>query len=149
MNQHRFYKEFPEDIEYSHILDQAAAFEESSLRMLYVAVFTASMYASTTNRVSKPFNPLLGETFEYARTDGQYRFFTEQVSHHPPISATWTESPKWDFFGECNVDSSFNGRTFAVQHLGLWYIKTVPIIIMVFQRKRIPGKNQIILLSVS
>lgn len=115
-----------EDIEYSHILDQAAAFEESSLRMLYVAVFTASMYASTTNRVSKPFNPLLGETFEYARTDGQYRFFTEQVSHHPPISATWTESPKWDFFGECNVDSSFNGRTFAVQHLGLWYIKIRP-----------------------
>ncbi|CAI4240425.1 AMP_1a_G0000980.mRNA.1.CDS.1 [Saccharomyces cerevisiae] len=86
-----------EDIEYSHILDQAATFEDSSLRMLYVAAFTASMYASTTNRVSKPFNPLLGETFEYARTDGQYRFFTEQVSHHPPISATWTESPKWDF----------------------------------------------------
>ncbi|CAI4054676.1 oxysterol-binding protein related protein SWH1 SKDI_01G0900 [Saccharomyces kudriavzevii IFO 1802] len=111
-----------EDIEYSHILDQAATFEDSSLRMLYVAAFTASMYASTTNRVSKPFNPLLGETFEYARTDGQYRFFTEQVSHHPPISATWTESPKWDFYGECNVNSSFNGRTFAVQHLGLWHI---------------------------
>ncbi|CAI5005075.1 CPS_HP_G0126210.mRNA.1.CDS.1 [Saccharomyces cerevisiae] len=115
-----------EDIEYSHILDQAATFEDSSLRMLYVAAFTASMYASTTNRVSKPFNPLLGETFEYARTDGQYRFFTEQVSHHPPISATWTESPKWDFYGECNVDSSFNGRTFAVQHLGLWYITIRP-----------------------
>lgn len=49
-----------EDIEYSHILDQAATFEDSSLRMLYVAAFTASMYASTTNRVSKPFNPLLG-----------------------------------------------------------------------------------------
>ncbi|GAX72536.1 oxysterol-binding protein related protein [Saccharomyces cerevisiae] len=59
-----------EDIEYSHILDQAATFEDSSLRMLYVAAFTASIYASTTNRVSKPFNPLLGETFEYARTDG-------------------------------------------------------------------------------
>nr|CAI6381886.1 AAC_HP1_G0000850.mRNA.1.CDS.1 [Saccharomyces cerevisiae] len=115
-----------EDIEYSHILDQAATFEDSSLRMLYVAAFTASMYASTTNRVSKPFNPLLGETFEYSRTDGQYRFFTEQVSHHPPISATWTESPKWDFYGECNVDSSFNGRTFAVQHLGLWYITIRP-----------------------
>ncbi|CAI4242196.1 BAP_1a_G0000800.mRNA.1.CDS.1 [Saccharomyces cerevisiae] len=115
-----------EDIEYSHILDQAATFEDSSLRMLYVAAFTASMYASTTNRVSKPFNPLLGETFEYARTDGQFRFFTEQVSHHPPISATWTESPKWDFYGECNVDSSFNGRTFAVQHLGLWYITIRP-----------------------
>ncbi|CAI4243252.1 BDM_1a_G0000800.mRNA.1.CDS.1 [Saccharomyces cerevisiae] len=115
-----------EDIEYSHILDQAATFEDSSLRMLYVAAFTASMYASTTNRVSKPFNPLLGETFEYARTDGQYRFFTEQVSHHPPISATWTESPKWDFYGECNVDSSFNGRTFAVQHLGIWYITIRP-----------------------
>lgn len=115
-----------EDLEYTHLLDEAATFEDSTLRLLYIAVFTASSYASTIKRVAKPFNPLLGETFEYARPDKHYRFFTEQVSHHPPISATWTESPKWDFWGESNVDSKFNGRSFAFKHLGLWYIKMRP-----------------------
>ncbi|CAI4037876.1 hypothetical protein SMKI_04G2120 [Saccharomyces mikatae IFO 1815] len=115
-----------EDLEYSELLDQAASFEDSSLRTLYVAAFTASSYASTTKRVAKPFNPLLGETFEYSRPDKQYRFFTEQVSHHPPISATWTESPRWDFWGESFVDTKFNGRSFNVKHLGLWHIKLRP-----------------------
>lgn len=115
-----------EDLEYSELLDKATSFEDSTLRMLYVAVFTASSYASTTKRVAKPFNPLLGETFEYARPDKNYRFLAEQVSHHPPISATWTESPKWDFFGESYVDTKFNGRAFNVKHLGLWYIRLRP-----------------------
>ncbi|CAI4057757.1 oxysterol-binding protein related protein OSH2 SKDI_04G2180 [Saccharomyces kudriavzevii IFO 1802] len=115
-----------EDMEYSELLDQAAMFKDSSLRTLYVAAFTASSYASTTKRVAKPFNPLLGETFEYSRPDKQYRFFTEQVSHHPPISATWTESPRWDFWGESFVDTKFNGRSFNVKHLGLWHIKLRP-----------------------
>lgn len=115
-----------EDLEYSELLDTASNFEDSSLRMLYVAVFTASSYASTIKRVAKPFNPLLGETFEYSRPDKGYRFFTEQVSHHPVISATWTESAKWDFWGESNVDTKFNGRSFNIKHLGLWYIKMRP-----------------------
>lgn len=115
-----------EDLEYTHLLDEAATFEDSTLRLLYIGVFTASSYASTIKRVAKPFNPLLGETFEYARPDKHYRFFTEQVSHHPPVSATWTESPKWDFWGESSVDSKFNGRSFAFKHLGWWNIKMRP-----------------------
>nr|5H2D_A Chain A, KLLA0C04147p [Kluyveromyces lactis NRRL Y-1140]5WVR_A Chain A, KLLA0C04147p [Kluyveromyces lactis NRRL Y-1140] len=115
-----------EDLEYADLLNQAASFEDSTLRLLYVAIFTVSSYASTVKRVAKPFNPLLGETFEYSRPDKSYRFFTEQVSHHPPISATWTESPKWDFFGESFVDSKFNGRSFDFKHLGLWYLTIRP-----------------------
>ncbi|GAV46638.1 hypothetical protein ZYGR_0A02310 [Zygosaccharomyces rouxii] len=115
-----------EDLEYSDLLDTASTFEDSSLRMLYVAVFTASSYASTVKRVAKPFNPLLGETYEYCRPDKGYRFFTEQVCHHPVVSATWTESAKWDFWGESNVDTGFNGRSFNIKHLGLWYIKMRP-----------------------
>ena len=40
---------------------------------------------SVINRTTKPFNPLLGETWEY--DDGDLKIITEQVSHHPPISA--------------------------------------------------------------
>lgn len=115
-----------EDVECSELLDKASTFDDSTLRLLYVSVFTASCYASTVGRIAKPFNPLLGETFEYCRSDKNYRFFSEQVSHHPPISATWTESPKWDFFGESIVDTNFNGRQFSVKHLGMWHIKLRP-----------------------
>ena len=87
-----------EDMEYTELLDTAADRTDSTERMLYVAAFAASEYASTIGRVAKPFNPLLGETYEYVRPDKGYRFFIEQVSHHPPIGAAWAESPKWDYF---------------------------------------------------
>lgn len=87
-----------EDMEYADLLDIAADRADSMERMLYVAAFAASEYASTIGRVAKPFNPLLGETFEYVRPDKGYRFFIEQVSHHPPIGAAWAESSKWDYY---------------------------------------------------
>jgi hypothetical protein len=34
----------------------------------------------------KPFNPILGETWQAALSDGT-ALFLEQISHHPPISA--------------------------------------------------------------
>lgn len=115
-----------EDIEYSDLLQNASRFSDSTLRMLYVAAFSVSPYSSTIGRIAKPFNPLLGETFEYADKDKDFRFFTEQVSHHPPISASWAESPKWDYYGESNVDSKFNGRAFTIKHLGRWYVNIRP-----------------------
>src|SRR5215469_7746924 len=90
-----------EDMEYTDLLDIAAERLESSERMVYVATFAASEYASTVGRVAKPFNPLLGETFEYARPDKGYRFLVEQVSHHPPIGAAWAESENWDYYVSC------------------------------------------------
>lgn len=87
-----------EDMEYSDLLDRAADRPESTERLVYVAAFAASEYASTIGRIAKPFNPLLGETYEYVRPDKGYRFFIEQVSHHPPIGAAWAEAPKWDYY---------------------------------------------------
>lgn len=87
-----------EDLEYTDLLDIAADRHDSLERLVYVAAFAASEYASTIGRVAKPFNPLLGETFEYVRPDKGYRFFIEQVSHHPPIGAAWAESTKWDYY---------------------------------------------------
>jgi Oxysterol-binding protein len=34
----------------------------------------------------KPFNPILGETWQGLLPDGS-RIYLEQISHHPPISA--------------------------------------------------------------
>lgn len=87
-----------EDMEYTDLLNVAADRSDSTERMVYVAAFAASEYASTIGRVAKPFNPLLGETYEYVRPDKGYRFFIEQVSHHPPVGAAWAESAKWDYY---------------------------------------------------
>lgn len=115
-----------EDMEYADLLDVAAERADPTERMIYVAAFAASEYASTIGRVAKPFNPLLGETFEYVRPDKNYRFFIEQVSHHPPIGAAWAESPKWTYYGESAVKSKFYGKSFDINPLGTWFLKLRP-----------------------
>ncbi|KAF5010645.1 hypothetical protein FDECE_3185, partial [Fusarium decemcellulare] len=115
-----------EDMEYADLLDLAADRADSIERLIYVAAFAASEYASTIGRVAKPFNPLLGETFEYVRPDKNYRFFIEQVSHHPPIGAAHAESPKWTYWGESAVRSKFYGKSFDINPLGTWFLKLRP-----------------------
>ncbi|KAL8969630.1 MAG: hypothetical protein Q9183_001909 [Haloplaca sp. 2 TL-2023] len=115
-----------EDMEYTDLLDTAADRMDSTERMVYVAAFAASEYASTIGRVAKPFNPLLGETYEYVRPDKGYRFLIEQVSHHPPIGAAWAEAPKWDYYGESAVKSKFYGKSFDINPLGTWFLKLRP-----------------------
>ena len=49
--------------------------------MIYVAAFAVSSYASTNTRAAtKPFNPILGETYECIRLDKGWKFVAEQVS---------------------------------------------------------------------
>ena len=51
----------------------------SELKVL-VAAYAVSPYHSTYYRAaSKPFNPLLGETYECIREDKGWRFISEQV----------------------------------------------------------------------
>ena len=50
------------------------------MRILNVAAFAVSGYASTEGRICKPFNPLLGETYEADYPDKGLRFFSEKVS---------------------------------------------------------------------
>lgn len=50
------------------------------MRILNVAAFAVSGYASTEGRSCKPFNPLLGETYEADFPDKGLKFFSEKVS---------------------------------------------------------------------
>ena len=59
---------------------QAATFPPQSIeRMLHVAAFAVSSYAGTNNRTLKPFNPLLGETFEFQYPEQNWRGIAEKV----------------------------------------------------------------------
>ena len=52
---------------------QLAAWETCKIKMMaYVAAFSIAVYAGTEGRISKPFNPILGETFEYIGKDFKY-----------------------------------------------------------------------------
>lgn len=74
-----------EMMRYDFLLQKASEQSDTLLRLIYVSAFTIAQYAGTQFRLTKPFNPLLGETFEYKTKD--WKYISEQVSHHPPISA--------------------------------------------------------------
>src|SRR3569833_504277 len=76
-----------EDMEYADLLDLAADRTDSIERLIYVSAFAASEYASTIGRVAKPFNPLLGETFEYVRPGGGCRGGGGRGGRRPPGGA--------------------------------------------------------------
>lgn len=70
-----------EEFEYADILHKAAKITDPLEQLAYVAVFSVTCYATTSTRTSKPFNPLLGETFECDRRDDLgWRCISEQVS---------------------------------------------------------------------
>jgi len=46
------------------LLQKAGKAQDPVMRMAYVAAFSVAQYCGTENRTTKPFNPILGETFE-------------------------------------------------------------------------------------
>ena len=126
-----------EELEYSSVLDRAAQIDDNYEQLAYVAAFTISSYSTTATRANKPFNPLLGETFECDRTDDlgwramsgtmiernsidvmNFVPFSEQVSHHPPALATHAEGNGWILYQEFTMGSKFRGQYLSVTPLG-------------------------------
>ncbi|KAJ3847266.1 Oxysterol-binding protein-domain-containing protein, partial [Lentinula lateritia] len=141
-----------EDMEFSECLDIASSTPSPHLRIAYIAAFAMSNYSSTIGRIAKPFNPMLGETFEYVclgddfqgeRKKGRqgiheqqekqgkqgYRYVSEQVSHHPPISACWAESlgmtagTGWRYYGEVDAQNKFMGKSFEIRPTGVAHVQ--------------------------
>ncbi|KAJ2143640.1 hypothetical protein IW136_001604 [Coemansia sp. RSA 678] len=118
-----FLQRFTEDIEYCDMLEIATMLPRSADRTLFVAGFAMSNYASTFGRIAKPFNPLLGETFEYVRRDKRYRALSEQVEHHPPISACWVEGKNYVYHADTNIKSKFNSGSLTVVPTGVCHVE--------------------------
>ncbi|XP_062873928.1 oxysterol-binding protein 2 [Trichomycterus rosablanca] len=109
-----------EDLEYSELLDKAARCENSLEQMCLVAAFSVSSYSTTVHRTAKPFNPLLGETYELDRIEEYgYRSLCEQVSHHPPAAAHHVISQRgWTLWQEITIASKFRGKYLSIMPLG-------------------------------
>ncbi|KAK6160302.1 hypothetical protein DH2020_003683 [Rehmannia glutinosa] len=111
-----------EDLEYSYLVDRALEWGKQGndlMRILNVAAFAVSGYASTEGRQCKPFNPLLGETYEADYPDKGLRFFSEKVSHHPMIVACHCEGRGWKFWADSNLKGKFWGRSIQLDPVGI------------------------------
>jgi hypothetical protein len=113
-----------EELEYCELLDQASKTEDPVKRMCLLAGFAVSGYSSTIHRAGrKPFNPLLGETYEMVREDKGFKFVSEKVSHHPPVMACYAESPNYAFYQDSQVKSKFWGKSMELSPSGTVHVK--------------------------
>uniref|UniRef100_A0A673C3I4 Oxysterol-binding protein n=1 Tax=Sphaeramia orbicularis TaxID=375764 RepID=A0A673C3I4_9TELE len=116
-----FLQRLTEYMEHTYLIHQANASSDSIDRMKCVAAFAVSAVASQWERTGKPFNPLLGETYELVREDLGFRLISEQVSHHPPVSAFHAEGLKQDFVfhGSIYPKLKFWGKSVEAEPKGI------------------------------
>ncbi|KAL8577247.1 hypothetical protein ACOMHN_022435 [Nucella lapillus] len=114
-----FLQRITEYLEYAQLLQTAAHTDDPLLRMQYVAAFAVSSISSNWERIGKPFNPLLGETYELDRQDIGFRMMAEQVSHHPPVSAFHAEGEGYTLNGSVLPKLRFWGKSVEVTPKGI------------------------------
>lgn len=127
-----------EQLEYSELLDEAVNVpKERGERLLYVAAFATSSFSNCRVKdrsIRKPFNPMLGETYELVREDKGihtllsgnhdlrishadltrclgFRFIAEKVSHRPVVMACHAESASWTFTQSPMPTQKFWGKS--------------------------------------
>ncbi|GJR30344.1 oxysterol-binding protein-related protein 3A [Tanacetum coccineum] len=108
-------------MEYSHLLELADECEDPHMRLVYTASWFISVYYAL-QRTWKPFNPILGETYEMVNHCG-ITFIAEQVSHHPPISAAHAENEHFVYDITSKVKTKFLGNSVDVYPLGRTRLK--------------------------
>lgn len=117
-------QKYAELTEYSEMIDNAlqGKYPESSGELiLRVAAFAVTHLSSFRRKVRssrKPFNPLLGETFELVREDKGYRLVSEKVSHKPPVFASFVESTEWTLSVTSAPSQKFWGKTSEISTKG-------------------------------
>ncbi|KAI0146920.1 Oxysterol-binding protein-domain-containing protein [Xylariaceae sp. FL1272] len=122
-----------EQLEYVQLLDQAASQNIPRDRLLFVTAFAISSFSvnrAKERAIRKPFNPLLGETFELLRgeneTPGAFRLLVEKVTHRPVRLAMQADAEKWSlaqspapgqkFWGK-SAEITTDGRVRVALHL--------------------------------
>lgn len=103
-----------EVLEYSTLLDKAASVSDTQERLMYVTAFALSSLSSTRVKertIRKPFNPMLGETFELVREDLGFRFIAEKVSHRPVQLAYLADGKDWSLAQSPMPSQKFWGKS--------------------------------------
>lgn len=111
-----------ENIQHSQYLKLADDSKDPVERMELVCAFIIAGLSNNCHRLCKPFNPLLYETYEYVHNleDGTpVKAISQQVSHHPPITAVHVESDGFVYQGSVNPKIKFWGRSIEISPEGM------------------------------
>uniref|UniRef100_A0A7R9VFB2 Oxysterol-binding protein n=1 Tax=Chlamydomonas euryale TaxID=1486919 RepID=A0A7R9VFB2_9CHLO len=105
--------------DYLDFLVEAANADDPVTRMKWVVAFAIG---GLSRQVSfhKPFNPILGETFQAKYPNG-VEVFCEQISHHPPVSSWQVIDPdgKFMFYGNGNWVAGIKGNAVKGRQTGI------------------------------
>lgn len=117
-----FLQRMAEPYAFVDFLNKAAETSDPIERLANLATWSVAML-SLTERSGKPFNPILGETYEYvSKGPKQYKFLAEQVSHHPPIGVAQTNSDDWIVKQEAHIKTKFYGNSIDIFAIGLTHV---------------------------
>ncbi|AQK56466.1 Oxysterol-binding protein-related protein 3B [Zea mays] len=103
-------------MEYCELLDKADECEDPYMRMVYASTWAVSVYFAY-QRTWKPFNPILGETYEMVNHQG-ITFLAEQVSHHPPMGVAHCENEHFTYDITSKVKTKFLGNSLEIYPVG-------------------------------
>ena len=134
-----------ENFQYAYVLNDLSKDPSPYARLCLAASFCIGGFTMNVHRAAKYFNPLLGETFEYIDKENGYKYFSEQVSHHPAISACYVEGDNWIFYANSNAKTKFvlSGRL-EVENVGRSYISVPSLNEQIyFTKPMIVAKNLI------
>lgn len=118
-----FLQKSSEIMEYRNLIRSANKSENKFKRI--GLIFSAILFfqSGNINRVKKPFNPLLGETYEFF--EGDFKMVLEQVSHHPPIHFLRAECDDFifDYVFYVNAKMNLNGITATPRERSYVFLK--------------------------
>jgi len=81
---------------------------------LVIAYFSATLLVDTYPE--KPFNPILGETFQCLI--GGCPYYAEQISHHPPICAYELLGKNFRLWGTKEFHAKLSGNSMKTKYYG-------------------------------
>ncbi|XP_036373787.1 oxysterol-binding protein-related protein 8-like isoform X4 [Megalops cyprinoides] len=104
---------------HADFLSEAAVEENAYNRMKKVVKWYLSGFYKKPKGLKKPYNPIIGETFRcmwiHTKTNSKTFYISEQVSHHPPVSAFYVSNRKDGFClsGSILAKSKFYGNSLS------------------------------------
>jgi len=111
-----------EPLQFVEVLQKAGEHPDPAYRLAFLAAFVSGGYSCAT-RTKKPFNPILGETFEFISKDKGWKYFAEQVTHHPPMGVGEASYENFIIHLEMELKTRFRGNSTEVTVSGLNWIK--------------------------
>ena len=96
-----------EKFKYMDLLIKAGNESSKEMQMCYISSFLIGEIFLNIGRSLKPFNPIIGETYEFFDNERKFRFYSEQVSHKPQVTAYIAETPEFAYYGDTLNSTSF------------------------------------------